>query len=304
MKNIIVVGSLNADLVQRVERLPKAGETIAGSDLKIIPGGKGANQACAAARLGGRAEMVGCVGDDAFGPMLTKSLEDMGADTSKVRISPGATGTAAILVLPTGENTIVISPGANGRLTATETVNALTALTKDSILLAQLEVPVETTQAALRSARERHATTIFDPAPARSLPSELLALASFLTPNQTEATLLLGSNDEIESYEDAEKAARRLLERGPSAVVMKLGSMGVVIADANGCQRFPSFTVDVVDTTAAGDTWNAAFAVALAESKSVVDAARFANAAGALSVTRYGAQSSIPDRVEVERLLG
>jgi len=247
---------------------------------------------------------VGCVGNDAFGPMLTKSLEDMGADISKVLISPGATGTAAILVLPTGENTIVISPGANGRLTATETVNALTALTKDSILLAQLEVPFETTQAALRSARERDATTIFDPAPARSLPSELLALASFLTPNQTEAALLLGSNAEIESYEDAEKAARRLLERGPSAVVMKLGSMGVVIADANGCQRFPSFTVDAVDTTAAGDTWNAAFAVALAESKSAAEAARFANAAGALSVTRYGAQSSIPDRVEVERLLG
>jgi ribokinase len=304
MKNIIVVGSLNADLVQRVERLPKAGETIAGSDLKIIPGGKGANQACAAARLGGKVEMVGCVGDDAFGPMLIKSMQAMGANPSNVHISPGATGTAAILVLSTGENTIVISPGANGRLTPAETMNAMSALTGDSVLLAQLEVPLETTRAALKVARERGATTIFDPAPARSLPSEFLELASFITPNQTEAALLLGSRDEIESYEDAERAAHRLLERGPQVVVMKLGSKGVVIADANGSQRFPSFSVDAVDTTAAGDTWNGAFAVALAENKSLPEAARFANAAGALSVTRYGAQSSIPDRVEVERLLG
>jgi ribokinase len=303
MKNIIVVGSLNADLVQQVERLPKSGETIAGSDLKIIPGGKGANQACAAARLGGKVEMVGCVGDDAFGPMLTKSLQETGADASKVCISPGATGTAAILVLPSGENTIVISPGANGRLGVTETLNALKMLTSDSILLTQLEVPVETTQAAMKLARERGATTIFDPAPARFLYPEFLKLVSFLTPNQTEAALLLGSRDEIESYEDAEKAARQLLERGPSVVVVKLGSMGAVIADDKGCQQFPSFPVEAVDTTAAGDTWNGAFAVALAESKSLAEAARFANAAGALSVTRQGAQSSIPDRAEVERLL-
>jgi ribokinase len=303
MKNIIVVGSLNADLVQQVERLPKSGETITGSDLKIIPGGKGANQACAAARLDGKVEMVGCVGDDAFGPMLTKSLQETGAGASKLRISPGATGTAAILVLPSGENTIVISPGANGRLGVPETLKALGMLTSDSILLTQLEIPVETTQAAMKLARERGATTIFDPAPARFLPAEFLKLVSFLTPNQTEAALLLGSHDEIKSYEDAEKAAQQLLKRGPSVVVMKLGSMGVVIADEKGCQQFPSFQVEAVDTTAAGDTWNGAFAVGLAESKSVADAARFANAAGALSVTRHGAQSSIPDRAEVERLL-
>jgi ribokinase len=304
MKNIVVVGSLNADLVQQVDRLPKSGETIAGSDLKIIPGGKGANQAYAAARLGGSVEMVGYVGDDAFGPMLTKSLQDTGADTSKVRVSPGATGTAAILVLPGGQNTIVISPGANGRLTATKTISALRTMGQHSILLTQLEVPIEASQAAMKLARERGATTIFDPAPARSLPSGFLKLVSFLTPNQTEAALLLGSHDVIESYEDAENAARHLLERGPGAVVMKLGSMGVVIADTKSCRRFPSFPVEPVDTTAAGDTWNGAFAVALAENKPIAEAARFANAAGALSVTRHGAQSSIPDRAAVERLLG
>ena len=296
------MGSLNADLVQRVERFPRPGETVIGSDLSIVPGGKGGNQAYAAAVLGGRVEMVGRVGSDPFGPTLIESLTKAGADTSKILVSPASSGTAAILVLPNGENVIVISPGANGKLTPLD-VESLDVLEEGAILLVQMEVPLETTRRALEQARERGATTILDPAPARTLSREVLGLVDYLTPNQTEAALLLGTGEEIESYEDAERSARKLLGCGPSTVILKLGALGVVIANREGCQRVPGFAVQAVDSTAAGDTWNGAFAVALAEGKKIAAAARFANAAGAISVTRAGAQSSIPTRGEVDAFL-
>lgn len=301
--NIVVAGSLNADLVQRVERFPRPGETVVGSDLSIIPGGKGANQACAAALLGGRVKMLGQVGNDPFGPILIESLERANVDTSGVRVSAAATGTAAILVLPAGENLIIISPGANANLTPDTITDRLETIGPRSILLTQLEVPLATTELCLRVARERGATTILDPAPAQALPSELLALVDFLTPNQTEAALLLGSKGEIESYEEAEQAAQELLERGPSAIVLKLGSLGVVVAKRGAAFRAHGFAVKAVDSTAAGDTFNGALAVALAEGSTLEDACRFANAAGAISVTRHGAQSSIPRRTEVEDFL-
>jgi ribokinase len=302
-RSIVVVGSLNADLVQRVERFPRPGETVTGSDLDIVPGGKGANQACAAALLGGQVEMVGRVGSDPFGPMLIESLARAGAGTSKIQVSATSTGTAAILVLPSGENLIVISPGANGKLTPQDVAQSLGTLEPGAILLSQLEVRLETTRSALEIARQHGATTILDPAPAQTLSSEILGLVDFLTPNQTEAALLLDRSREIESYEDAENAACKLLVRGPSTVIVKLGALGVVIANEEGCQRVPGFPVQAVDSTAAGDTWNGAFAVALAEGKGIAVAARFANAAGAISVTRCGAQSSIPARGEVDGLL-
>ncbi len=299
----MVVGSLNADLVQRVERFPRPGETIVGSDLTIIPGGKGANQAYAAGVLGAEVQMLGQVGDDPFGPMLIANLQKANVDTENVRVSQTATGTAAILVLSSGENVIIISPGANSHLTPQAVRDRLEAIQPGSIILTQLEVPLETTKLVLETARKRGAATILDPAPAQELPDELLALVDYLTPNQTEAALLLSSSRDIERYEEAEKAAKSLLERGPSTVILKMGHLGVVVATAQGSQRVPSFPVQAVDSTAAGDTFNGAFAVALTEGKSVVEAARFANAAAAISVTRHGAQSSIPKRGEVEDLL-
>ncbi len=302
-RKIFVVGSLNADLVQRVTRFPRAGETVVGSDLSIVPGGKGANQAYAAAVLGGAVEMVGQVGNDAFGPLLVESLKRATVDTAGVKVWPGATGTAAILVLPTGENVIIISPGANGTLAPDYVEQRLAALDQGSILLTQLEVPLESTRLALEMARQHGATTMLDPAPARELGADVLKFVDFLTPNQTEAALLLGGEREAGSYEEAEAGSLKLLARGPSQVILKMGELGVVIADAKGCVRVPGFKVNAVDTTAAGDTFNGAFAVALAEGKTIAEAARFANAAGAISVTRPGAQSSIPSRAEVDRLI-
>jgi ribokinase len=196
---ILVVGSLNADLVQRVGRLPKPGETLVGSELQIMAGGKGANQAYAAALLGGRARMAGQVGTDAFGPLLVANLEQGGVDVSAVPAIDGATGTAVIFVLPSGENVIILSPGANGKLAPHHIEAGLADLKPGSILLAQLEVPIATTEFALRRARERSATTILDPAPAQQLPRTLLELADYLTPNQTEAALLLGMKSEIDT---------------------------------------------------------------------------------------------------------
>ncbi len=251
----------------------------------------------------GKWRWSGRVGSDPFGPMLIESLAKAGAGTSKIQVSPTASGTAAILVLPSGENLIVISPGANGKLTPQDVVQNLGTLEPGAILLTQLEVPLETTRLALETARQHGAITILDPAPAQALSPEMLGLVDFLTPNQTEAALLLGVDTEVESYQDAEDAARKLLARGPSTVIVKLGALGVVVANAEGCQRVPGFPVQAVDSTAAGDSWNGAFAVALAEGKGIGAAAKFANAAGAISVTRSGAQSSIPTREEVEGLL-
>ena len=303
-KKIFVVGSLNIDLVTRMERLAREGETVAGSDLMLFPGGKGANQACAAGMLGGRSAMVGQVGADPFAGHLLASLERAGVDTAGVGRSERATGAAFISVLPDGENAIVISPGANATLTPDVALPRLAALEKGDLLLAQLEVPLETVEAVLAYAAERGAVTILDPAPARPLPCALLRHVTYLTPNQTEAALLLGKPDlEIDGFDAAREAARGLLALGPAAAVLKLGRQGCFVA-ANGFNGgVPGFAVEAVDTTAAGDTFNGAFAVALAEGMSLADAAIFANAAGALSVTRPGAQSSIPPRDEVDVFL-
>lgn len=300
---IVVVGSLNADLVQHVERLPRFGETLAGGELRIVPGGKGANQAYAAARCGGNAKMIGQVGNDAFGPTLVNNLVEAQVDVSGILSTSGATGTAVVLVLPAGENIIVISPGSNGKFTPDQVDVALSSLGPESILLTQLEVPLETTRRSLEIARQRGATTILDPAPAQPLTPSLLSLVDFLTPNQSEAALLLGREEDVTDYEDGEHAARQLQSLGPSTVILKMGSLGVVIARPEGIIRVPGFSVKAVDSTAAGDTFNGAFAVALAEGKSIADAARFANAAAAISVTRAGAQSSIPSRKEVDEFL-
>ncbi len=302
-RNIVVVGSLNADLVQQLQRLPVPGETLTGGELRIFPGGKGANQACAAAMLGGAVKMLGQVGHDAFGPTLTSSLARAGVDVSGVHVSGESTGTAVILVLPGGENVIMISPGANGTFTADAVRPLLDVIVPGSIVLTQLEIPLETTRLCLETARERGAITILDPAPAQKLPAELLRLVDYLTPNQSEAATLLAAAQEVLSYEDAEEACEHLLAIGSTHVILKLGSLGVFLAGPRGCGPSPGFRVTPVDSTAAGDTFNGALAVALSEGQSLDDAARFANAAAALSVTRRGAQSSIPSRAEVDAFL-
>ncbi len=303
-RSIIVVGSLNADLVQHVARLPRPGETVSGGELTIIPGGKGANQACAAARLGGRVRMIGQVGEDAFGPLLTNSLGDAGVDTSGVVQCQASTGTAVIFVLPSGENVIVISPGANGTLSAELVEERLaSALAPTSFLLLQLEIPLAAVRVSLAMARRLGVTTVLDPAPAQSLPSALLAQVDYLTPNQSEAAFLLGTETEAGSVEEAQAAARQLVALGPSNVILKLGAQGVVLANKEGCTHVPGFAVEAIDTTAAGDTFNGAFAAALSRELPTLEAARFANAAAALSVTRRGAQSSIPDLGETDAFL-
>jgi ribokinase len=302
MKNIIVVGSLNADLVQPVPRVPQTGETILAGDLQLVPGGKGANQAVAAGRLGGNARMVGELGEDSFADVLIESLRSSRVDDSGVGRSPGSTGTACILILPNGENLIVVSPAANARLTVEKVKARLGTLNGDSILLCQLEIPLETTAFALAAAHSQDAITILDPAPAQALDRDILSTVTFLTPNQTEAALLLDGPD-IVTINDASEAARKLLDLGPANVIVKLGAQGCVIASQHACDHIPGFIVTPLDTTAAGDTFNAAFAVALSESSTVHSAARFAHAAAAISVTRFGAQSSIPTRAEVDAFL-
>lgn len=303
-RRIFVLGSANMDLVIAVGRLPRAGETLSGGDLALFPGGKGANQACAAARLGGRVFMIGQVGADPFGPKLLASLREAGVDVSRVGVSERPTGCACIYVLPDGENSIVISPGANATLDPGTALSRLEDLTEGDILLAQLEIPIETVEAAFKHALNRGAIAILDPAPARPLPAGLLATVGVLTPNQTEAACVLNDpHNEVRDFNQAAAAAARLIQLGPRAVVMKLGSLGSLWSDGTSREPAEAFRVTAVDTTAAGDVFNGAFAVALAEGAPVASALRFANAAAAISVTRAGAQTSVPERGEVEHLV-
>jgi ribokinase len=302
---IFVVGSANMDMVLRVPRFPHAGETLAGSDLNLFPGGKGANQACAAARLGGDVRIVGCVGSDVFGAQLLASLREAGVDISRVRTLSRATGCASIYVAPDGQNSIVISPGANGGVTFEHVGDALRDLNSSDFVLLQLEIPFETVRLTLEKARSAGATSIFDPAPARKLDRDVLQLVSLLTPNQTEAGILLDRENVADGQEDGEliRLASETLKLGPASVIFKLGEAGCAICSHDSATRVGAYPVKAVDTTGAGDVFNGALAVALAEGRSMPVAARFANAASALSVKRPGAQASIPCRDEVDKFM-
>lgn len=303
MPRIFVLGSLNADLVVDVPRPVQPGETLAAGGLTIFPGGKGGNQAVAAARLGAVAVMVGQVGRDTFGDFLLDRQRDAGVMTTGVGRCDRASGVALISVFPDGENSIVISPGANAAVTPKLVRERLAGLEAGDFLLCQLEIPLPAVEAGLRLARGRGAVTMLDPAPARPLAPELLALVDYLTPNQTEAAILLDEPDlETGQVEQALAAASRLRASGARNVVLKLGRLGccgLVDGDSFAAE---GFAVQAVDTTAAGDTFNAALALALSEGLAFGSAARFANAAAAISVTRRGAQSSAPTRTEVEEL--
>ena len=299
---ITVAGSLNMDFVVQVQTLPRPGETVLGGGFVTIPGGKGANQACAAGRLGGRVRMLGRVGDDVFGRQLLESLASAGVDTKAVRVSVAVpSGVALIFVETGGQNEIVVASGANGLLSPEDVAQDLGDAS--GFLLLQLETPLATIERAAALASERGVTVILDPAPAHPLPEALLARVSVLTPNESEALVLLDRRGASVSLADAPEIARALLKRGPRSVILKLGEQGAFLQDASGGRHFPGFAVKAVDATAAGDTFGGALGVALAEGRSMDEAIRFANAAAALSVTRLGAQASMPERREVEQLL-
>lgn len=292
-KGIIVVGSLNVDYVMRVPTLPRPGETLSGSGFDVLGGGKGANQGLAAARLGGDVTFVGCVGADDGGARLTGVLESAGANVANIRsVADESTGAAIIFVDDAGENCIGVNAGANAALTVEDIHNAAEHFSSASYLLTQLETPLETVRAALSLAQQHGITCVLNPAPAAELDSELLALVDVITPNETEAETLTGIS--VTDTQSAERAAAALHELGIGKVVITLGAAGALLSDGKQSQVVSAPSVDVVDTTAAGDTFNGAMVAALARGESMEQAVAFGNRAAAVSVTRFGAQPSIP----------
>jgi ribokinase len=304
---VVVVGSLNMDFVVTVEHLPVPGETVLGRDFQMIPGGKGANQACAAGKLaagGVPVRMIGRVGCDVFAGQLKASLSAAGVDVSGVHAARDhPTGVALIWVDRAGQNSIVVAPGANSALAAGDVAAMREVFHGGSYALFQLETPLATVAAALALARAEGLVTVLDPAPAQPLPRRLLEQVDIVTPNESEALLLLGRPPARVTVEDAPALARELLQLGPRAVILKLGDQGCFYSAGEECCRQAAFPVVARDTTAAGDTFNAALGIALAEGRPMQAALRFAAAAAAISVTRLGAQSSAPARAETEALM-
>ena len=307
--HLVVFGSLNMDLVIQAPRHPRPGETLTGGPFRTIPGGKGANQAVAAARLGGQVTMIGAVGADSFGDELIANLAAAGVDTSRIDGSPEATGLALITVSESGENTIILAPGANGTVSARTAWENEQTIAAADVLLLQLETPLSAVLAATQIAGRHRVPVILNPAPARPLPAELLRHVSYLIPNEHEAALLAGLPTGAD--EEAAQAAAALQTMGVGQVVVTLGERGALLCDAPDVSEsarrvptiIPSFPVQAVDTTAAGDAFVAALAVALTEGRPVVEAVRWGCAAGALACTTFGAQPSLPTRAAVEKML-
>jgi ribokinase len=300
---IVVFGSLNMDLVVRSPRLPQPGETILGTSFETVPGGKGANQAVAAARLGAETTMVGRVGADDFGHRLRHSLAISGVAVEAIAGDEAThTGIATITVATNGDNQIVVVPGANGQVAQPDVDRLQPYLTDTSTLLLQLEIPLGAVIQAAQLAQRVGATVIVDPAPTPAeWPVALYHHTDILTPNQVEASQLVGLP--VETLEQAQQAAQILQQRGVATVIITLGAQGVICATATETFHQPAFVVDVVDTVAAGDAFNGGLAVALAEGKSWRDAVVWASAAAALAVTQPGAQPALPTRSQVEAFL-
>jgi ribokinase len=302
MKSILVIGSSNTDMIIRVPHIPRPGETILGGSFSMAPGGKGANQAVAAARAGGRVTLVACLGNDIFGRQALRNFEADGIDARFVASDASApSGVALINVADDGENAISVASGANARLTPEDIQKASSAFDGADIVLMQLETPLETVRAAAGTAKMRGIPVILNPAPGRELDDGILKNVTILTPNESEAELLTGMGIATES--DARRAAVALRARGPRVVVITLGEKGCYAAADDFEGRVPAFRVRPVDSTAAGDVFNGALAVALAEQMKLVEALRFASAAAALSVTKLGAQPSAPTRAEIKEFL-
>jgi len=299
---VVVVGSSNTDMILQVPRIPRPGETVLGGEFSMAAGGKGANQAVAAARAGAAVWLVARVGRDLFGDRAVEGFREEGICVDFVFRDPNApSGVALIFVAPDGENSIGVASGANGRLSPEDVAAAQPALERADVVLLQLEVPLETVTAAAERAAERGVRVVLNPAPARELPDQLLQNVSVLTPNETEAELLTGVS--VQDEASAREAADRLRARGVETVIVTLGARGALVRSADRCELVPAFPVEPVDTTAAGDVFNGVLAVGLAEGKPLLEAVRFANAAAALSVTKLGAQPSAPTRQAVETFL-
>ncbi|KJZ60392.1 ribokinase [Pseudomonas fluorescens] len=296
---VVVIGSLNMDLVTRAPRLPRGGETLIGESFSTVSGGKGANQAVAAARLGAQVSMVGCVGSDAYGEELRGALLAEQIDCQAVSTVDDSSGVALIVVDDNSQNAIVIVAGANGALTPAVIDRFDAVLQAADVIICQLEVPDATVGHALKRGRELGKTVILNPAPAsRPLPADWYASIDYLIPNESEASALSGLP--VDSLASAETAATRLIAMGAGKVIITLGAQGSLFANGKGFEHFPAPKVKAVDTTAAGDTFVGGFAAALAAGKSEADAIRFGQVAAALSVTRAGAQPSIPTLSDVQ----
>lgn len=305
MARILVVGSANMDLVARTPHIPRPGETVLGSDFVIALGGKGANQAVGAARLGADVTFVARVGQDNFGDQCLGAYQAEGINTAYVVRDPAQpTGVALIAVADDGENSILVASGANMQLCPSDIDASAKVFEGTDVLLVQLEVPVETVLAAARLARQHSVKVVLNPAPARELPAELLRLVDVITPNRIELAQLMGVSEIDAQKMTDEQLAKGVLGLGPSAAVITLGAQGALAAGSWGWVRVPAFKVTPVDTTAAGDAFNAGLAVALGQGNMALDqAARYACACGALATTRMGAQPSLPDAAAVEQLV-
>lgn len=297
--SIVVVGSSNTDMVIQSDHLPAAGETILGGTFLMTQGGKGANQAVAAARLNGQVTFIAKVGSDIFGQKSLQVYKEDGIDTRYISTDTNlASGIALINVDSNGENCIAVAPGANGALSIADINKAATILGKASIILIQLEIPLETVKHVATFAHSNNIKLILNPAPACPLPDEVLNKISVITPNKKEAEMLTGIK--ISDIDSAKEAAKILAAKGIETVIITMGAEGALILKNGLFEAVPAVKVKAADTTAAGDVFNGALAVAMSEGKSMADAVRFANAAAAISVTRPGAQASAPYRNEVE----
>lgn len=296
---IVVVGSINQDLIIEVDRFPQAGESLLGSHATYANGGKGANQAVAVARLGGDVLLVGKVGSDAFGKRIKADLADCGVNTQWINTAQESSTGLAIIMLVKGENAILVSPGANNMVFAQDVDPAKDVFQPGAILMLQLEIPIETIAYAMRIAREHDMTIILDPGPAQKCPPDVLALADYITPNETEAHILTGID--VDSNHGVQRAAEILLGYARKGVIMKLGDAGSCVFAGDRMEQIPAISVNVRDTTAAGDAFCGALSLALASGMDVFESARFANLVGAITVTRLGAQPSLPSRAEVDK---
>lgn len=299
---VMVIGSFNMDLSMRTPYMPAAGETILGGPFTTGPGGKGANQAVAAARLGAQTTMLVKLGQDVFGDTAAHNLQNEGISTDYILRTPDAhTGVAFIIVDDAGENMIVVASGSNFAVTPADVEQARAAIEAADILLMQLEIPLDAVTAAARIAHAAGVIVMLNPAPGQALPEELLRMVDVLTPNETETQIITGMP--VTSVEEAEAASAHLMRAGVGAVVITLGAKGALVASSSGTVRVPGYSVSVVDTTGAGDAFSGALAVALAEGKSLEQAAAFANATAALQVTKPGTAPAMPHRAEVDALV-
>ncbi|WP_217519435.1 ribokinase [Vibrio metschnikovii] len=302
MNQLVVLGSVNADHVLQVPTFPRPGETLHGRNYQVIPGGKGANQAVAAARLKADIGFIACVGDDAFGIESCERFKLDGMDIRGVKVQADCpTGIAMIQVSDHGENSICLSAEANDRLTAEAIEDDLPSIRAASYLLMQLETPIDGIIKAAQVAKQAKTNVVLNPAPARKLPSSLLSCVDVITPNETEAQVLTGIT--VTDDASAQQAATVLHQQGIEIVIITLGAKGVWLSENGRGQLIPGFRVSATDTTAAGDTFNGAFVTGLLENMPLESAIKFAHAAAAISVTRFGAQTSIPTRQEVDEFL-